>query len=219
MTEHDITNESHRALCAECTAMWADLDRISEEAKALPRLTPSRDLWAGIESRIGGVAAPRPMPSPWRRWTLHPTVRLATAASLLVAATAAVTWRLATATLGEQLPIVASTGETPIPNTATLADPSNAVLFRAAAFQGGFESLDLEIRALQLVVEKQSERLDPNTLAVLTRNLALIDKAILESRDALANDPASRFLAAQLARSYNTKLTLLRETAKLPAGT
>ena len=39
-----------------------------------------------------------------------------------------------------------------------------------------------------------------------------------ESRAALMKDPASQFLAAQLARSYTTKLTLLRSTATMPVG-
>jgi hypothetical protein len=50
MTEHDLINESHRAACAECRAAWAELESISAEARALPQLTPSRDLWAGSPS-------------------------------------------------------------------------------------------------------------------------------------------------------------------------
>jgi hypothetical protein len=54
---------------------------------------------------------------------------------------------------------------------------------------------------------------------VLERNLRVIDTAIAESRAAFLRDPASQFLAAQLARSYSTKLTLLRSTATMPMGT
>ena len=53
MTEHDLTNEAHRETCAECTTTWTELEAISAQARALPTLTPSRDLWTGIAARIG----------------------------------------------------------------------------------------------------------------------------------------------------------------------
>ena len=49
--------------------------------------------------------------------------------------------------------------------------------------------------------------------------LAVIDQAIRESRAAFLQDPASRFLAVRLARSYTSKLTVLRDMATLPTGT
>jgi anti-sigma-K factor RskA len=216
-TQHDIANEAHRAGCAECKALWAELDAISDEARALPKLTPSRDLWSGIEARIGGAAtSSNAAGRAARRWTLHPAVRLATAASLLVAATAAVTWRIANEPDVEPPLVRAAEGNDSL--DAMLPGGMVGVL-RASTLEGGFTSVDQEIRTLQLVVDRRSDRLDPVTLAVLKKNLALIDQAIAESRAALANDPASRFLAAQLARAYGSKLTLLRESATIPAGT
>ena len=67
-------------------------------------------------------------------------------------------------------------------------------------------------------IERRAQ-LEPQTIEVLERSMTLIDQAITESRAALAKDPASQFLAAQLARSYSTKLTLLRSTATMPVGT
>ena len=71
---------------------------------------------------------------------------------------------------------------------------------------------------MQALLNERRAELDPSTIAVLEKSLTLIDQAISESRTALLNDPASQFLAAQLARSYNTKLTLLRATATMPVG-
>ena len=82
-----------------------------------------------------------------------------------------------------------------------------------------FTSMDLEIRALQTLLDERRSQLEPQTIEVLERSMTLIDQAITESRAALAKDPASQFLAAQLARSYSTKLTLLRSTATMPVGT
>jgi hypothetical protein len=234
MTTHDVTNESHRAHCSECSATWADLERISAEAKALPRLTPSRDLWKGIEARIGGAGSssdtidPLHAPSPAeerarRRWFAAPAVRIAAAASLLVAATATITWQLATGR-GPSLPVSSladfTANDSLIPNLAPGdAGLSQPEMLRAAAYEIDYSRMDGEIRALQSVVDAQYLRLDPRTVEVVKKNLDVIDAAITESQKALLSDPASQFLASELARAYTTKLTLLRTTAKLSAGT
>src|SRR5690606_31241819 len=92
----------HREACATCAAVWADLERISAEAAALPVLSPSRDLWAGIEARLDERAPSAPAVSTLdlaRRRRIWRVARLATAASLLIAATAAVTWQVAARTI------------------------------------------------------------------------------------------------------------------------
>jgi hypothetical protein len=77
-------------------------------------------------------------------------------------------------------------------------------------------SMDREIADLQSIVDERRELLDPATISVLEQNLALIDRAIAESRRALEADPASRFLAAQFTRAYTSKLALLRDVATIP---
>jgi hypothetical protein len=236
MITHDVTNESHRAHCSECSATWADLERITAEANALPRLTPSRDLWKGIEARIGGAAAGSPRdatdspaartPAEERarhRWFAAPAVRMAAAASLLVAATATITWQFATGR-GPSQPVASLASpigsDSMIPNLAPGdAGLSQPEILRAAAYEIDYSRMNGEIRALQSVVEERYVRLDPRTVEVVKRNLGVIDAAISESHKALMSDPASQFLAAELARAYTTKLTLLRTTAKLSSGT
>ncbi|MBK5187112.1 MAG: zf-HC2 domain-containing protein [Gemmatimonadaceae bacterium] len=44
--------ERHLAECKTCAEALVELRAIAGEAAQLPLLTPSRDLWAGIESRI-----------------------------------------------------------------------------------------------------------------------------------------------------------------------
>lgn len=219
MIEHDVTDELHRTACAECRGVWADLERISAEARALPTLSPSRDLWAGIEARLGGAAGVAPtrpdrQPRYWipRAWPGVPALRLATAASLLVAATASLTWWAATRGVDPETPVAGIFA----PSDAGSAGTSAAT---PVSLAGDFGQMDREIAELQRMVAERRAELDPTTLAVLERNLALIDQAISESRTALAGDPASRFLVTQLARSYGSKLTLLRGIATLPAGT
>ena len=44
--------ERHRGECLRCAALVRDIEAIRNEASNLPELAPSRDLWAGIASRI-----------------------------------------------------------------------------------------------------------------------------------------------------------------------
>lgn len=78
---------------------------------------------------------------------------------------------------------------------------------------------DREITRLRAIVRERRAQLDPATVAVLERSIAVIDSAIAQSRAALARDSASAFLATQLNRSLEKKVELLRLTAQLPART
>jgi hypothetical protein len=76
-----------------------------------------------------------------------------------------------------------------------------------------------EIEMLQNIVKQRKTQLDSTTVAVIQRNLAIIDAAIAQSRAALASDPASRMLSAQLTHALDKKVELLRTAAMLPAST
>lgn len=206
-TEHDVENERHRADCVECQVLWTELEAISAEAAQLPLLTPSRDLWSGIDARITGSA---PASRPFYR---SQTFRLAMAASLLVAVSSTVSWQLASR--GESLPAatVALGDGTP----EGTVDAASAEMHQTS-FSASVTQMDREIATLESILTERRSELDPQTVEVLERNLALIDAAIAESRDALAADPASQFLAQRFTRAYTSKLTLLRGAAQLPAG-
>lgn len=76
-----------------------------------------------------------------------------------------------------------------------------------------------EIEALQKIVSDRRTQLDPSTVAIIERNLTIIDAAIAQSRAALAKDPASRLLGEQLTHALDKKVELLRTAALLPAST
>jgi hypothetical protein len=228
---HDVTDERHRADCAECTTVWAELEQISAAAAALPVLTPSRDLWTGIDARLEARAdaavdvrrhaaldtqVAAPLAARWSRSTM---LRVALAASMLIAVTSGITWQLATSAADSTPTVAAASTEanrTPdgAPSTIDGVEPS----VRLVRYDEEFRALDTEIAAMQRLLETRRSTLDSTTVAVLERNLAVIDTAIAESRAALLKDPASQFLATQLSRSYTTKLTLLRASATMPAG-
>ena len=76
-----------------------------------------------------------------------------------------------------------------------------------------------EIEMLQNIVKQRKTQLDSSTVAVIQRNLEIIDAAIGQSRAALARDPASRMLNQQLTHALDKKVELLRTAAMLPVST
>lgn len=194
----------HLAGCAACRALLHDLTQLRAEAAALPTLTPSRDLWHGIEARLETPVIPLAPHRPGRaaRWT---TRQVAAAAAVLVAATAGGTWLAAARTAA------------PVTQAAVAPDPMGRAEFVAAADQKGIATYEGEIAKLHNIIDTRRGDLDSVTVAVLEKNLRLIDQAIIESRAALIADPASAFLAGRLNRAYDTKLELLRSAALLPS--
>jgi anti-sigma factor RsiW len=76
-----------------------------------------------------------------------------------------------------------------------------------------------EIEMLQNIVSQRRTQLDSSTVAIIERNLQIIDAAIAQSRAALARDPASQMLDQQLTHALDKKVELLRTAAMLPAST
>ena len=76
-----------------------------------------------------------------------------------------------------------------------------------------------EIEMLQRIVSQRKTQLDSSTVAIIEKNLKIIDAAIAQSRAALANDPASMLLSGQLTRALDKKVELLRTAALLPSNT
>ena len=91
---------------------------------------------------------------------------------------------------------------------------------RAAATPSAVEqSYDQEIAGLRAVLDTRRSRLDPATVPVIEKNLAVIDSAIAQCKAALVKDPASRYLMQSLSQSLDTKVQLLRIAAALPSRT
>jgi hypothetical protein len=91
-------------------------------------------------------------------------------------------------------------------------DPSSAATHPEAVY-------GKEIEMLQTIVRERKAQLDPATVAVIEKNLEIIDRAIDQSRAALAKDPASILLSEQLSHALDKKVDLLRTAAMLPVST
>ena len=203
--------ERHLAGCARCTSVMAALDERPTAAASLPLLTPDHDLWSGIAERIEPRVLPmteRQAGAPVRRgWRV---ARYAAAAAVLIAVTAVVTRYAVLTTLPKSQPDVA-TSVVPgtKPTTGKLVDDRQKLI----------HTYDDEILRLDSAVLERRGQLDPKTVAIIEKNLKLIDKAIAESRAALDKDPKSHFLNDQLARVLDQKVGLLRTVALLPTRT
>ncbi|HEX6627077.1 MAG TPA: zf-HC2 domain-containing protein [Gemmatimonadaceae bacterium] len=89
-----------------------------------------------------------------------------------------------------------------------------------SATQGPSEAVyNKEITMLQKIVSDRRTQLDSTTIAIIERNLQIIDRAIEQSKAALARDPASQLLSEQLTHALDKKVELLRTAAMLPANT
>jgi hypothetical protein len=195
--------DAHLVGCAECRAVARDLESLHADAAMLPVMTPSRDLWAGIEARIEApVVSLDSQRRPLARWTSR---QVAAAAAVLMAVTAGGTWFAATRTPASAPQVAAA----PAPRTQIVA----------VAAEKGMNAYESEIGALRNIIETRRNELDSATVVVLEKNLKIIDQAINECKTALTANPTSAFLADQLGRAYDTKLELLRSAALLPSRT
>jgi anti-sigma factor RsiW len=185
--------ERHLATCPECRARADALRGLLVEARALPReVRPERELWPGIASRLNDSVV-RDLTA--RRRARRRWFPLAAAAILLVAATVLFTLQFTA------------------PRATTPALPPAAGVISAST-----QSMDADFvqaaRDLEQALAEQRDRLAPATIATLERNLAVIDRAIEESRAALAADPANRDLRALLLGAHRQKLHLLERATR-----
>ncbi|MDZ7780185.1 MAG: zf-HC2 domain-containing protein [Gemmatimonadota bacterium] len=214
-SERDVV-ESHLVECARCMEACADLARIAHEARSLGPVEPPRDLWPEIVSRLedgieGRVRASEPAvhatarPSAARRrirW-MGSVPRLAAAAVALVTLSASAAW-WARGSLGA--PSAADGPSVPAGAVSVASVPVDVPLT---------EELVRELSVLEAALDEGRERLDPNTVDVLERNLLVIERAIEDSYRALALDPENEFLRGHLERTYERKLEYLREVSRI----
>jgi putative zinc finger protein len=226
--------DQHLAECAACAESLVELRAIASEAAQLPLLTPSRDLWAGIEARISTPVtrleqARTPVRrAPRRSW------QLAIAAGALVAVSAGTTYLITahSGATGTQPVTVAGTTAAPQQNSQPATAPAPAPATQQATQtpvappKGTLVGIkknvsvtrvyDREIALLDSVVHTRRESLDPKTVQIIEQNLQIIDRAIAESRAALAKDPKSPLLTNRLDNVLGSKVELLRTIAFLP---
>lgn len=246
---------AHQSACVDCAALVRELEAIVAESQALPGISPSRDLWSGIEARLDTTVIPISTAAARTQSTRTVSVRtFAIAATMLVAVTSGITWRLAARSgapltapttsptsvpsavaaktdsvndlglPGASVEIVAASPSTTTSTTSSAPERVSGSTTRLVSRNAARDNRDdtdadvvyeREISALRRIVDDRFVELDTATVRELRRNLRIIDRAIGDSRKALARDPRSALLATQLDRALETKLALLRRVALL----
>ncbi len=84
---------------------------------------------------------------------------------------------------------------------------------QTAGWMDAFGGYDQALSDLEMVLEEGRDVLDPETVKVLQENLATIDQAIEQSREALYRDPGSLVLQRLLSENLRRKIDLLRHAA------
>jgi anti-sigma factor RsiW len=187
----------HLAHCARCRA---DVDRIRSllsMAAALPRsVEPPADLWPEIRSRIHGASSG---PAATRRWNAMMIDRrwLAAAAVLLIVASSALTALF----MRQDTDGFARGPDSSGPGVVSPV---------ARTVSDDYDRLDRELASM---LAAQRDKLQPETVAKVEHNLAIIDQAIREIRDALAVDPGNEALLQLLKASYGQKSALVRQVS------
>lgn len=197
---------AHLAACAECAAEASFLASLLREARGLPaELEPSRDLWPSIRGALPGtvpVAAPTRPRTSRLAWLLP---RLAPIAAAL--AVAAFLWTRAERG-GERL--------APVPHGAEYRSPAASTELVAV-----IAAMEMECRGtvvqLRAAFRERPESANVAAAAAIARNVTVLDRAIAETRAALAEDPGDRELLAILAQRTHRKLSLLQEAVQRAA--
>jgi hypothetical protein len=194
--------EAHLSVCTACREALGELRQVVERARSMSDAEPAWDLWPAIAARVRSTAQDRPWwarlsAGVWREGRVSLTLsQVAGAAAALVIVTAAVILRNA------NVPPPATPAAIPASPAITLANFADP-------------EYDAAVADLKRALEAGREHLDPQTVAVLERNLAVIDGAILQAREALVRDPANTYLNSYLADARRRKLDLLRQVTGL----
>lgn len=211
--------EAHLDACPDCLRTLGELEAVVARARSLEDRPPGRDLWPGVEAAItapgsaagagarAGGSDPRARLSGgrfgrgWARRSVRMTLpQLAAAALVVMLVSGGSAWLL-----GPGLDL----GE-PAGTTAT-GGPVRAVALEAEAP----EAVASEVADLERTLLEARDRLDPATVRILEKNLAVIDRAIRESRRALELDPGNPFLERHLDRAWERKVEYLRDAASV----
>ena len=164
---------------------------LAKAGELAKEIEPARDLWPGIEARLG--EAPRTADSRGFRWPM------ALAAGFVVASVSALlTWSLM---------------RSPDPVTPTTVAGTTAPMAEIVPVNYGPNSglTAQELKARDELVVRFREKfatLRPETRDAIVKNLAIMQTAADEIDAALAKDPASRMLKGMLVGTYKQELQL-----------
>jgi putative zinc finger protein len=201
--------QQHLDECPACRAFADDMRRIRDLAQSLDRPAPPDRVWLQVAGRLrqeGRIAQTSSPAAASRRF-----MPLAIAASLLimVGASLYVLYSRQAGAPAHQDAHLSS--QQPAGNAAQ----TNAVEGIEAEFRLAEQHYQNAIARLEEAAKSDSNAIDPQTAAMLQKNLQLIDQAIAESRAALRSEPQSAQARDSLFEALRKKVTVLQDTIAL----
>jgi anti-sigma factor RsiW len=183
--------ERHLDRCAGCRETVEQTRALIADARRLPEIEPPADLFPAVRARIERRSG-RQASAASGRW-------LRSVAAILVVGLAGTLafW------LGRGSAESVPGGATP----AAGAQP--AALVEGAAIDPAVREYVEAAEALSSAIDARRNRLAPETLEILDKNLAIIDGAIEELQSALEADPGGRSDADELRAMHAERLQLL----------
>jgi hypothetical protein len=200
-----IAIKAHLARCAECRETVEELRSVVAHAASLEDAAPAGDLWPGVAARVSAQRGTwwllrRLISSQRFSFTLP---QLAAAGLAIVVLTGGLVWMARSGDPRVDFEPVSAHGDVAArPGRPTPAEPTDT-------------HYDEAVANLERVLESRRPRLDPEIAWILEENLAAIDRAIDQSRRALAADPANAYLKRHVAGMRERKLALLRRAGAL----
>jgi anti-sigma factor RsiW len=194
---------AHLDGCPACRELAADLREIRRIAGTLEVTPPPPRVWARISS---GLEIRRT-----RRW--FPDARwLAAAATLVLIAGVSALWMARTGTPTSEPAPAAAAAPTAAAGNAPVGDLVERIEGELKLAEQHYQAA---LADLDRIAANDGSALDPAVTAALRDNVALVDRAIADSRAALETDPQSVPARESLFDALRRKVTLLQDTIAL----
>jgi len=197
--------DEHLAQCEECRAVLSQLAGVRDWAEEYEGEPPREAVWNAISSAVRGDARHGDIVSLQevrrRRSRMWRVIPAALAATLVLAAVGAGSWTVGRATAPTREILVTANPMRLITTTS----PGRSLLVA--------ERYGAAIAQMEQALFANGDQLDTATVRILRQKLIVIDRAIAEARQALADDPGSAYLADHFTNMMRRKLALLRNAA------
>jgi predicted anti-sigma-YlaC factor YlaD len=193
---------AHLESCPSCRALVKDLTTLRAATRQLEPALPSPHVWQNISAALD--AERRTLRGRLRMhvWSWRPSPALAAAAVVVLLVGGAWTaWH-------------------EVVNVRASRPPANAASAKAVeTFENELnlaeEHYTKAIASLEQITKADGSALDTQTAQVLQQNLAVIDTAIGQSREALTKEPTSEVAQESLFDALRSKVSLLQDTVAL----
>ena len=203
----------HLDQCDGCRAFLEDVERIRDLAGSLDRPALPDGVWLQIAGRLrqeGRVYPPAAAIQPARAYYTHTLLAIAAALVLAVGASLLV---LLPTMRGSRQPSVRAATAQPSQGNAAAAQAVQGDI--AAEFRLAEQHYQAAIAKLEEATKTDQTSIDPQTAAMLQKNLQVIDQAIAESRAAFQGEPSSAPARDSLFEALKRKVSLLQDTIAL----